>query len=57
MPLYKTIKHNENTTVFVWKIEESLQELMDSVEMNERSQKRVGGMRSESHIKGFFGGS
>lgn len=54
MPLYKTIKHNENTTVFVWKIEESLQELMDSVEMNERSQKRVGGMRSESHIKGFL---
>lgn len=54
MPLYKTIKHNENTTVFVWKIEESLQELIDSVEMNERSQKRVGGMKSESHIKGFL---
>lgn len=53
MPLYKTIHHNSNTKILVWKIEESLQELND-VELCENSKARVSGMRSESHAKGFL---
>ena len=54
MPLFKTIHHNATTTVFVWKIEESLHELESSVILNDRSAARVAGMKSESHIKGFL---
>ncbi|NQY28146.1 MAG: 4'-phosphopantetheinyl transferase superfamily protein [Flavobacteriaceae bacterium] len=54
MPLYKTIIHNDTTTVFVWKIEESLHDLETTVQLNERSQNRANGMRSESHKKGFL---
>ncbi|MGB0897211.1 MAG: 4'-phosphopantetheinyl transferase family protein [Flavobacteriaceae bacterium] len=54
MPLYKTITHNNTTSILIWKIAESLQELEDSTTLNERSQQRVDGMRSESHKKGFL---
>ncbi len=54
MPLYKTITHNASTAIFTWKIDESLQDLESTVLLNERSQKRVSGMRSESHKKGFL---
>jgi phosphopantetheinyl transferase len=54
MPLYKTIKHNTSTTLFAWKIEESLHDLESSVSLNEHSQNRINGMRSESHKKGFL---
>lgn len=54
MPLYKTLKHNDTTTVCVWKIEESLQDLVSTVQLNDRSQRRIDGMRSESHKKGFL---
>lgn len=54
MPLHNTIKHNSTTTVFIWKIEESLAQFETSIQLNERSKKRVHGMRSESHKKGFL---
>lgn len=54
MPLFKTITHNTSTTLFVWKIEESLQDLESTVSLNEHSRNRINGMRSESHIKGFL---
>lgn len=54
MPLYKTINHNNSTTVFVWKIDESLHELETSTTLNQHSQNRINGMRSESHKKGFL---
>jgi phosphopantetheinyl transferase len=54
MPLYKTVIHNNSTTLFIWKIDESLHDLESTVLLNERSQKRVSGMRSESHKKGFL---
>ena len=54
MSLYKTISHNKTTTLLVWKIEESLEDLQSSIVLNERSQARVAGMKSESHIKGFL---
>lgn len=54
MPLYKTIKHNTFTTIFAWKIDESLDDLESTITLNEHSQRRVDGMRSESHKKGFL---
>ncbi len=54
MPLYNIIKHNKNTTVYVWKIEESLAILKKSVFLNERSIKRLSNMKAASHVKGFL---
>ncbi len=54
MPLFKIINHNKNTTIFIWKIDESLAQLEKSVKLNDRSIKRIQGMRSESHKKGFL---
>ncbi len=53
MPLYKTIKPNKNTTVLVWKIEESLS-FLDTIYTNKNSQKRIDGMKSTIHKKGFL---
>ena len=54
MPLYKTIQHDEKTKILVWKIEESYKDLIDDISLNERSKKRLSGMRSEVHQKGFL---
>jgi len=54
MPLYKTIKPNPVTTVYVWKIEESYQELMQEIRLNQRSLDRINGMKSELHQRGFL---
>ena len=54
MPLYKVIEHNKNTTIYIWKITESLEDLKKSVLLNERSKIRISNMKSESHIKGFL---
>jgi len=53
MPIFKTIKPNKNTTVLVWKIEEDLSFLED-IYLHENSKKRVDGMKSEVHKKGFL---
>lgn len=52
MPLLKTIIVDKNTTVLVWKITESLQELQ-TIFLTENSQNRVANMRSDIHQKGF----
>ena len=54
MPLYKSIHPNEQTVVHVWKIEEELQELRRGIELKEVSQRRLDGMKSELHQKGFL---
>jgi 4'-phosphopantetheinyl transferase len=54
MPLYKTIKPNIHTTVFVWKIEESFDELTDNIPLTNSSKKRVLSMKSELHQRGFL---
>jgi len=54
MPLYKTINHSNSTVIYVWKIEEPLEQLSNEVILNERSAKRVFGMKSESHARGFL---
>ncbi len=54
MPLYKTIKPNAETIVFVWKIEESYQELFKNISLNQRSLDRINNMKSELHQRGFL---
>jgi len=54
MPLYKTIRVNDFTKVFVWKIEESLEDLTVGIELTEPSKKRVKTMKSVLHQQGFM---
>jgi phosphopantetheinyl transferase len=54
MPIYKTISPEACTSVYVWKIEESLDELRKGLTLNESSLKRIDGMKSELHQKGFL---
>jgi phosphopantetheinyl transferase len=54
MPLYKIIKINEMTTAYFWHITEDVTSLFRAVSLNESSQKRLDGMKSESHQKGFL---
>jgi len=54
MPLYKHIKADSETDVFVWKISEDEAELKGDVNMQEKHQKRYKNMLSESHRKGFL---
>lgn len=54
MPLYKTINPNSKTIVKIWKIEESYEILFQSVNLRPESLKRVLGMKSELHQRGFL---
>jgi len=54
MPLYKTITPNSQTTVKIWKITESFDELMQPVSLKPKSMERVLGMKSELHQRGFL---
>jgi len=54
MSLYKTITVNSTTKVLIWKIEESFESLSDDITLTERSQKRIDGMRSKLHQRGFL---
>jgi len=54
MPLYKKINVNSFTKVLIWKINETLDEISDGVQLTDSSQKRVTNMKSEIHQKGFL---
>lgn len=54
MPLFKTIKPNSHTSIFVWKIDESLEELSKQLHLNNRSKNRLQSMKSELHKRGFL---
>ena len=54
MPLYKTITPNSQTTVKIWNITESFEELMEPLTLKPESSNRVLGMKSELHQRGFF---
>jgi len=54
MPLYKTLKPNSQTTVKIWKIEESYNDLFLPLDLKPNSLKRVLGMKSELHQRGFL---
>lgn len=54
MPLFKTIKPNNHTTIYVWKIEASFCELSEQIDLSEKSKKRLLSMKSELHQRGFL---
>lgn len=53
MSLYKIINHTKNTTVYIWKITESYDELAN-IDLHNSSKLRLSGMKSELHQKGFL---
>ncbi|WP_204344225.1 4'-phosphopantetheinyl transferase family protein [Psychroserpens algicola] len=54
MPLYKTIQVNSQTTVKIWKITESYDDLLQPLNLKPNSLERVLGMKSELHQRGFL---
>lgn len=54
MPLYKTLNPNSQTTVKIWKITESYDELMQPITLRTECMNRVLGMKSELHQRGFL---
>jgi len=54
MPLYKTFSPSSQTTVKIWKITESFDYLIEGLILNHESSKRVSGMKSEIHQRGFL---
>jgi len=54
MPLYKTITPNSQTTVKIWKISESFNDLLQPLTLKPESLERVSGMKSEIHQRGFL---
>ncbi|MCL7762340.1 4'-phosphopantetheinyl transferase superfamily protein [Polaribacter sp. Z014] len=54
MPLYKSLTINENTKVFIWKIDESFNELNKNVLLSDKSQIRLDSMKSDLHQRGFL---
>lgn len=54
MPLFKTIKPNAYTSIFVWKIEESYTALFKPIKLTKNSSERLLSMKSELHQRGFL---
>jgi 4'-phosphopantetheinyl transferase len=54
MPLHKTINFNYSTQILVWKITEGYDELFDEVVLNDNNIRRLSGMKSELHQRGFL---
>ena len=54
MPLYKTLNPNSQTTVKIWKIEESFEDLLENLDLKPESKARVLGMKSKLHQRGFL---
>jgi phosphopantetheinyl transferase len=54
MPLYKTLSPNSKTTVKIWKITESYNDLLRPVTLKPENMQRVLGMKSELHQRGFL---
>ena len=54
MPLYKTLTPNKQTTVKIWKITESYEDLLKPLNLKPENLERVKGMKSEIHQRGFL---
>lgn len=54
MPLYKTLTPNSQTTVKIWKITESYDDLFRPISLRSQNLERVLGMKSELHQRGFL---
>jgi len=54
MPLYKTITVNNETSLAIWKVEESEVALWNGVKLTTHCQNRFNGMKSELHRRAFL---
>ncbi|MFP2995667.1 4'-phosphopantetheinyl transferase superfamily protein [Spongiivirga sp. MCCC 1A20706] len=54
MPLYKTITLENNSRVYIWKIDESRDDFLKRMDLKPTSQERVNGMKSVQHQRGFL---
>ncbi|MBP6759311.1 MAG: 4-phosphopantetheinyl transferase, partial [Flavobacterium sp.] len=54
MPLYKTINISPSTQILVWKITETLEDLLGKVVLKEKTQIRLKAMKSEMHQRAFL---
>lgn len=54
MPLFKTLTISFSTKVFIWKIDETFDELQKNISLSENSKVRLDSMKSELHKKGFL---
>tara|TARA_B100001167_G_C16774815_1_gene310710 strand:+ start:3052 stop:3684 length:633 start_codon:yes stop_codon:yes gene_type:complete len=54
VPLFKTITPNPTTTVYIWKVEESLDDLNHNVNLTQHCKVRLNSMKSELHCRGFL---
>ncbi len=54
MPLYSTILHDSKTEILVWKITESLDQLLLEATLNEKSKARLNAMKSASQQRGYL---
>ncbi|MBC6997663.1 4'-phosphopantetheinyl transferase family protein [Cytophaga sp. FL35] len=54
MPIYKILKVNAATKVYIWKVEESEEALSKGIELTDHCQNRMDGMKSEMHRRAFL---
>ena len=54
MPLYKIINFSSTTQILIWKITESLEDLLSQVVLKEKTQLRFNGMKSQLHQRAFL---
>lgn len=54
MPLHKIIIYDSSTKIYIWKINESFQELFNAVVLNNTNRIRLDGMKSEMHQRAFL---
>jgi 4'-phosphopantetheinyl transferase len=54
MPLHKTINFDISTQIFVWKITESYEQLFNEVSLKDSNLRRLGGIKSQLHQRGFL---
>lgn len=52
--LYKTIRINSSISVYIWKIVESEAQLSEGIYLTPHCQRRMDGMKSELHRRGFL---
>ncbi|MFX0556349.1 4'-phosphopantetheinyl transferase family protein [Maribacter sp. CXY002] len=54
MPIYKTIKVNKDTSIAIWKVEETEEFLSKGIDLGPKCQTRYDGMKSETHRRAFL---
>lgn len=54
MPLYKTITVGNQATLWIWKITESQQDLLNGINLTDSSKERLSDMKSIMHQRGFI---